>query len=130
MNWYDPALHYYIEMTRILLIDDDLDFLQSLQDGLENLGHEIAVVDSGNKGLQKFNEANFDVVITDIIMNDGNGINFIESVRLVNSKVPVIAISGWCPHTRDAVEKWGADKALLKPLNISQLQTVLDELNV
>ena len=117
-------------MTRILLVDDDVDFLQALQDGLENLGHEVTTADSGTKGLQKFNEAKFDVVITDIVMQDGNGIIFIKSVRRANSKVPIIAISAHYMHVQDAVEKWGADKALWKPFYIGELQTVLDELTV
>ena len=117
-------------MARILFIDDDADFLQALQDGLENLGHEVTAVESGTKGLQKFNEAKFDVVIVDIIMQDGNGIILIKSVRHANPKMRIIGISGHYMHVQDAVEKWGADKALWKPFDIGKLQTVLDELAI
>ena len=117
-------------MTRILLVDDDVDLLRSLQDELENLGHEVTAVDSGNQGLQKFNERKFDIVITDIVMPDGDGIKLIKSVRRANSKVRIIVISAQYLHVQDAVEKLGADKALLKPFRIRQLQTVLDELVV
>ena len=115
-------------MARILLVDDDVDFLQALQDELDNLGHEVTAVDSGTQGLQKFNEAIFDVVITDIVMHDGNGINLIKSVRRANSKARIIVISAHSLHVNDAVEELGADKALWKPFRIRQLQTLLDEL--
>ncbi len=115
-------------MTRILLVDDDVDFLQALQDELENLGHEVTAVDSGTQGLQKFNEAKFDVVITDIVMQNGNGIKLIKSVRREIPEARIIVISAHSLHVHDAVEKWGADKALWKPFRIRQLQTLLDEL--
>ena len=66
-------------MKKILIIEDDFAMAQGLADILEEMGHEIDLAVNGYEGLEKANEGQFDLIITDINMPLYDGIYFMEN---------------------------------------------------
>lgn len=81
-------------MATILLIDDDELVRRTLTLALRAAGHEVHTAREGREGLQILSSAQPDLVITDIIMPDQEGIETIMQIRKRDSRIPIIAISG------------------------------------
>ena len=81
-------------MTRVLLVDDDSIVLDTLCQILEGAGYEVQAANGGAMGLEFYQGQRPDVVITDVIMPEMDGIEFIQNLRLIDPLVKVIAISG------------------------------------
>ncbi len=81
-------------MPRVLLVDDDSIVLDTLCQILEGAGYDVQAASGGTMGLDFYRSRPFDVVITDVIMPEMDGIEFIQNLRLIDPLVKVIAISG------------------------------------
>lgn len=81
-------------MTRVLLVDDDSIVLDTLCQILEGAGYEVQAANGGAIGLSYYRNQPSDVVITDVIMPEMDGIEFVENLRQIDPQVKVIAISG------------------------------------
>ena len=81
-------------MKRILVIDDDLQVRQMLRQMLEREGYEVVEAKDGKEGYELYHQAPTDLVITDIIMPKGGGLEVIFELRREFPDVKIIAISG------------------------------------
>lgn len=81
-------------MFRILTIDDDAVVRDMLQRALTGAGYTVVQASGGREGLRKFREAPADLIITDIIMPDGEGIETIRALRREFPHVKIITLSG------------------------------------
>ena len=81
-------------MSKILVIDDDKNIRSLLRDFLERDGYEVMEAENGKVGLKLFRENGADLVITDLIMPEKEGIETIRELRRDFSDVKIIAISG------------------------------------
>jgi CheY-like chemotaxis protein len=78
----------------ILVIDDNEVIRRTLTQILKNAGYEVHCEPDGRQGLQAFHKRQPDLVITDIIMPDMDGIETIMKLRALPCACPIIAISG------------------------------------
>lgn len=80
---------------KILVVDDD-DFILSLVEMAlaEKEGYEIVKATNGREALEEKAKSDFDLIITDIIMPEIDGIKFIDELRKKDKDTPVIAMSG------------------------------------
>ena len=118
-------------MKRILVIDDDDQIRTMLKLMLEKAGYEVNEASDGEIGLRKQQENPFDIIITDIIMPNKEGIGTIVDIKKSFPDVKIIAISGGgriVPNDYlDIAKRLGADRTLSKPFKRKQLlQTVKD----
>ncbi|MFH1498266.1 MAG: response regulator [Verrucomicrobiota bacterium] len=81
-------------MPHILVIDDDESFRHMVRDTLIDLGHTVAEAADGGKGLALYREQAFDLVFTDILMPDKEGVETIQLLRAINPAVKIVAMSG------------------------------------
>ena len=82
-------------MCSILVIDDEKAILGFVQQALTLFGHKVEVADDGLKGIKKFDEGRFDIVITDIRMPQLDGKGVVQHIRNSSQKsTPIIGISG------------------------------------
>jgi DNA-binding response OmpR family regulator len=79
---------------KILLIDDDLVVRTAMVQFLADLGYQVVVADDGERGLRLFRSEKPDLVITDIIMPEKEGIQTIVEMRREQPSTKIIAISG------------------------------------
>ncbi|HBG60604.1 MAG: hypothetical protein A2Y03_00840 [Omnitrophica WOR_2 bacterium GWF2_38_59] len=81
-------------MARILVIDDHDEFQSMLCELLRKAGHEVTGASDGNEGILLGKKLNLDLVITDIIMPNKEGMETIIEFKKLLPNLPIIAISG------------------------------------
>src|SRR5437868_3583695 len=81
-------------MAAVLVIDDDPQYRRMVRAMLESSGHDVRSANDGNDGIESFTERRPDLVITDMIMPELDGIETIRVLRDLDPSVPIIAISG------------------------------------
>jgi DNA-binding NtrC family response regulator len=82
------------KQRRILIIDDDVVTREILNDLLETEGYLLANASNGKIGLKLHKKKPFDLIITDIIMPEMEGLETIKEIRRISPQVKIIAISG------------------------------------
>jgi len=112
-------------MVAILLIDDNTPFRQEVKMGLEEAGHRVTEASSGDEGLDVFRKESQDVVITDVVMDHGEGVETMKWIHDISPDVPVIAISAHEAYLR-SMDKLGAARTLVKPFRMSALLAAVD----
>ena len=119
-------------MERILIIDDDDQFLAMLRKMLERNGYKIVEASDGKEGIRLYRENLTDLIITDIIMPEKEGIEIIMELRRDFPDVKIIAISGGgCIGPEDYLHMammLGAKRTLTKPIERDELIKVVREL--
>ena len=116
-------------MKRILIIDDDPSIRTVFQRYLERQGYVMHVAENGREGLLLMEVEPPDLVITDIMMPDTDGLEVLMSIRSKHPEIPVIAISGGM-HSAPMdflplAKKFGARKVLYKPVELKDLLVVV-----
>jgi CheY-like chemotaxis protein len=117
-------------MATILVIDDEALIRETIRMKLEQSGHQVIEAGNGIEGLRALEEQAIDLVVTDIIMPEQEGIETIRKIRERTATVGIIAISGG-GRTRnfgflDFAKKLGANGALSKPFTGSQLLALVE----
>jgi CheY-like chemotaxis protein len=112
-------------MARILVIDDEELARFTMREILESAGHAVEEAKNGAQGISLQRSQPFDVVITDIIMPEKEGVQTIIELRQDFPTLPIIAISGG-GRTRNLdflriAEQYGARKILPKPFSEEDL---------
>jgi CheY-like chemotaxis protein len=119
-------------MARILVVDDEPEVLLLLTDILESVGYEVVRATNGAEGLKEYQQGAIDLIVTDIIMPDKEGLESIMDYKQLNPDVKIIAISGGArigPHTYlKMAEKFGARKVFSKPFRNKELLDAVEEL--
>jgi CheY-like chemotaxis protein len=120
-------------MARILLIDDDNSVRTMLRLTLTHFGHTVIEARDGREGLKLFPHANADLLITDIVMPEKEGIEVLMELRKISPPVKIIAISGGgrqnaATNYLKLAKQLGAAKVLEKPFSNEALIAAIDEL--
>ena len=113
-------------MARILLIDDDESVRTMLRLTLAHFGHTVIEAHNGKEGLELFRHANADLLITDIVMPEKEGLEVLMELRKKHPPVKIIAISGG--DYLHMAKLMGAAKVLAKPFSTNVLIAAIDEL--
>jgi two-component system response regulator PilR (NtrC family) len=102
-------------MSKLLIVDDERSLRDVLQMALKKEGYEVAAVGGYRDGIQQLKSGVFDLVITDIKMNDGSGIDLLRDTRNLSPETPVILITAFAT-TETAIQalKMGAVDYILK----------------
>jgi DNA-binding response OmpR family regulator len=122
-------------MARILIVDDDIQVRKMLCKALERAGYETVAAPDGKVAMRLFRENPADLVITDLIMPEKEGIETIMELRRDFPQVKIIAISGGGIIEAEKylyiAEKSGAQLTLAKPFTLRELleavQSLLEE---
>jgi CheY-like chemotaxis protein len=81
-------------MSRVLIVDDDILLLTTLEAMLVDEGFEVVAVDGGRKALAALQSEPFDVVLVDMIMPGMDGLQTIRECRRINPAMPIVAMTG------------------------------------
>ena len=118
-------------MASILIIDDDLPIRDLLRDTLTRSGYSIRTAANGIEGLQLYRAQSPELVITDMVMPEQDGLSTIMELRRISPGVRIIAMSGGMVQKPELylqfAEKLGADRVLLKPFLLEELLKLVTE---
>ncbi len=113
-------------MKKILIIDDDLDMCMLLGKFLSKKGYEVDASHSGNKGIAKFKENHFDIVLCDYRLGDKEGKDVLLEIKAFAPQTIVLIITGYSDiKTAVDVIKLGAYDYITKPLIPDEVLNVL-----
>jgi response regulator RpfG family c-di-GMP phosphodiesterase len=103
--------------SRILVVDDELTIRKTIQKRLEREGYEVTSADNAKDALQLFQENSFDTVISDIRMEEMDGLELLKKLQSQRRDIPVIMVTG-APSLDTAQEsiKEGAYDYITKPI--------------
>jgi len=107
---------------KILLIDDEEDFLAVMSDRMKARNMQVSTASSAKEGLEKAAAGNFDAVILDVMMPEMNGIDALKILKEKNPDLEVILLTGHVT-IKQGIEamKLGALDLLEKPADINAL---------
>jgi len=108
--------------SKILIVDDEILIRDSLGADLVHAGYEVETAESGEEAIQKLNHEEYDLIITDLLMENIGGIELLGKVKEKDFEIPVIIITGHA-ELETAIEalRLGAADYLLKPYNQEEL---------
>ena len=118
-------------MTNILIVEDKLEVRISLRVLLEEEGYEVVEANNGKEGLAYINDngEDIDAVITDIMMPEVDGIEFMTALKIMTVDFPVLVISGggYQMEASEVLEAAAqlADNVLKKPFTQDELVSAL-----
>jgi len=116
----------------ILLVDDDIDLRGILHRFLERSGFSVATAGNGREALERLEIQRVDLLLTDLMMPEISGIELIQTVRLRNLSIPIIAMSADADLRNDGSLELaalaGAQVVLEKPFAMNRLIRELQHL--
>ena len=118
-------------MPRILIIDDERDIRNLLRDLFHSKGYEVVEAENGEDGLRVFQSTPVDLVMTDILMPEKEGLSTIMDLKKENPTLKIIAMSGGALKSGQYLtfaRKFGADKVLEKPFHLQSVLQAVEEL--
>ncbi len=122
-------------MLKILVIEDENLLSDLLKKFLTRDGHQVLIANDGVEGIKSYYQFRPDLIITDIIMPEKDGIEVIVEVLKDNPELPIIAISGGrravtANFNLDSAEMLGVKGILQKPFTHEQLQELIESVLV
>ncbi|MBU1389097.1 MAG: response regulator [Proteobacteria bacterium] len=113
--------------AKVLIVDDEKDFVEMFSLRLENQGEKVSVAYSGESALKILSEKPIDVVILDIRMPGMDGISTLRQIKTLHPIVEVILLTGH-GSTETAVEgmKLGAFDYLMKPADAEEIRIKIE----
>ena len=115
---------------RALVVDDDVDVCFAIESLLQDAGFETRQAHSGMEALRLITEKPVHVVISDIRMGAGSGLDLLNAIRQMNRKLPVFLVTGYDDLSREDAARRGASGIFSKPFDsrafVSAVTSALD----
>lgn len=116
-------------MAKILLVDDAIFALNMLVNMIENGGHHAVRAADGKEGLVKIEEEKPDLVITDLLMPNLDGLSFLQAVQETHPELPVMVMSANIQKSvRQQCLDAGASEFMHKPPDSDELMATIEGL--
>jgi CheY-like chemotaxis protein len=117
-----------VEKRRVLIVDDNLDALESMKLLLEFLGHEIEIASNGRSALERVASWQPEVSLIDIGLPDIDGYELVKRLRAMNlsDRHLLVALTGYGqPEDRERALEAGFDVHMTKPVDLDELNRIL-----
>jgi CheY-like chemotaxis protein len=112
-------------MAQVLVVDDEDQMRKLIRLVLQQEGHTVVEASNGKRAIQHIQEAEIDLVISDIFMPDMDGLELIRGIRRTHPGIKILAISGAGKEGPglylNMAEQFGAGAILMKPFAPDQL---------
>lgn len=119
-------------MATILAIDDDKDILNVIETALRERGHTVHCLEDGRNAFEIHQQHKIDLIVTDILMPEFDGIEVIRQFRRECPGLKILAISGGGftdpQQFLTMAKRLGADATLHKPFDWNKLAATVDDL--
>lgn len=110
-------------MPRILLIDDDKDFLTILKNTLSRKGFEVHAHESWDENIELVNRIKPNLIILDVFLSGIDGLDICKKIKKspFTKNIPVLIISGFPWISQSAIYEYGANDFIAKPFELNKL---------
>lgn len=116
-------------MTKILVIDDEIDICDVMQEFFGNRGYEVIYALTGMGGIDAFTIEKPHIVILDICLKDMSGLDVLRKIKSTKSSCIVIIITGSAiEEDRQEAMRLGVDYYMAKPVSMSKLNELIARL--
>lgn len=120
-------------MARILIADDDPDYLAAFKKGVDALGHEVTCEISGDAAVAtlRADPDRYDIVFLDFVMNDGGGLTTMHKIADIAPDTPIVVITGHAEMVDSPLFAKGmryADKRISKATKLHVLDQIIKDL--
>jgi two-component system, NtrC family, response regulator HydG len=124
----DSAAEPSPPLVSVLVVDNDLAHARTMAEVLERLGYRCVVAGGGREGAERIANEVFDVVVTDLMMNDIGGLDILAAAKQASPETQVIVVTGHgtIPSAVAAMQQ-GAYSYLQKPLDLAQLRSAVEK---
>jgi CheY-like chemotaxis protein len=117
-------------MANILVIDDDTQMCDLIKMILRMNGHQIRIAHDGIEGIKLYREKKPDLILTDVIMPNQDGIQMVMELKQIDKTIPIIVMSGGrrsvtAEFNLESAELLGVHSTLKKPFTQEQLLEVV-----
>ena len=107
---------------KILLIDDETEFLEIMSERMQNRGMNVTTVASAKDALKKVQDENYDAIIVDLMMPEMDGLETLKALKKINPEVQIIMLTGHATVEKGIeAMKLGAMDLLEKPADLNSL---------
>lgn len=115
-------------MANLLIVDDELDFLEQVPEIIGRWGHQVFTATNGFEALKVFQSQPIDLIVSDIRMPEMDGLELLQKIQDIDKQCPVLFLTGY-PSDASAIEAMhaGADDYLVKPVNYDELKLRIDK---
>ncbi len=116
-----------MSLGTILLVDDETIILETMGDDLREAGYEVVLAHNGLEAMERFESNRFDMVISDMMMDEMNGFEILKEIKKKSPETPVVIITGF-PSSKTAKEALllGASEIIIKPSRMDTLMRTLE----
>jgi two-component system response regulator HydG len=116
------------DSLRVLIIDDEKAHAEAVAESLARVGYECVIATSGKAGADKIENEDFDVILTDLRMEDVDGLTLLGRAKQDLPEAEVVLITGY-GDVKTAVQaiKEGAANYLTKPVDMGELRAIVDK---
>lgn len=111
-------------MSKILIIDDDIPLLTSLQVRLEKEDFQVLTAESGTEGVKAAKREKPNLIVLDLAMPDIDGVQVLDQLRksIVTWEIPVVVLAAeGTPENRERIRQLGVSRFLQKPFSPQHL---------
>ncbi|MDP7319084.1 MAG: response regulator [Bacteriovoracaceae bacterium] len=118
-----------VEGLSLLIVDDEIDLCEVLSWDFEDAGFNVEIASGGHKAIDLLESKKIDVVLTDIKMPEGDGIELLEYIH--KNKVPtkvVYLMTGYSDYPADKLYEKGMKKLFRKPVDTEEIIADLESL--
>jgi len=114
---------------RVLVVDDDHDFAESMALLMRRRGYEVELAFSGEEAIARFHERDFDITFMDIRLPKKDGVESLIEIRKFKPEARVVMMTGYSvEQLLEQAVNHGAYKVLDKPLNIPRVLGMLEKI--
>jgi DNA-binding response OmpR family regulator len=129
MKFDRASLSTPVTTHKILVIDDDNSLLNFLIEAIKILGFDTVACRNGADAEEAFSKDKFDLVISDLMLPDTNGVVLLKELKNINPSLPIVIVTGYpLVYTPLMAKAEGIDGYISKPFRINQLEQVIANL--
>jgi CheY-like chemotaxis protein len=117
-----------IKTLTVLYVEDEIALRDITSDSISSIVKELDVADNGKMGLEKFQQNNYDLIISDLSMPIMDGITMIKEIRKLDKSIPIVITTAFSAKNEDVKYISSIEKTsyVMKPVDVMKLLEAID----